>query len=316
MTDGGGRALVALGVAAWLAAPGAGAVVRAAEPVVHRYAAGEGGIFVNSYLVELPAGVVAVDATLTVSDAKALRARLEGLGKPLLAVILTHGHPDHYNGVAALVAGRPVPVLATAGVDRVIREHDQEKEAQWRPVFKDEWPTQRTFPTRTLKDGERVVLGGATFTVHDLGPGESHSDSYWTVDGKERLAFVGDLVMNGVHAYLSDGHSGAWQANLERVAKALARGTRVFPGHGEPGGTELLEVQARYLETYRAKVAALAAGASSLTEAQKQELAAALDPLVPSGHLKWLVPLGADAVAAELAAKGPRGRSGRQADHS
>ena len=95
-----------------------------------------------------------------------------------------------------------MPILATAGVDRVIREHDAEKEAQWRPTFKDEWPLKRTFPTRTVKDGERVVLGGATFTVHDLGSGESHSGSYWTVEGKQPILFVGDLVMSGVHAYL------------------------------------------------------------------------------------------------------------------
>jgi glyoxylase-like metal-dependent hydrolase (beta-lactamase superfamily II) len=298
-----------LGLAAGLLGSGAFASAGAIEPVVHRYAAGEGGIFVNAYLVELPAGVVAVDSTLTVSDSKALRAQLDGLGKPLLAVILTHGHPDHYNGATELVAGASVPILATAGVDRVIREHDAEKEAQWRPTFKDEWPLKRTFPTRTVKDGERVVLGGATFTVHDLGPGESHSDSYWTVEGKQPILFVGDLVMSGVHAYLSDGHSGAWLANLSRVSRQIARGARIYPGHGDPGGTELFEAQARYLEAYRAKVKALASGAASLSQAQKQELSVAMEPLVPSGRLKWLVPLGADAVAAELAgAKGAPGR--------
>ena len=39
--------------------------------VVHRYAAGEEASSSNAYLVELPAGVVAVDSTLTVSDSKA-----------------------------------------------------------------------------------------------------------------------------------------------------------------------------------------------------------------------------------------------------
>src|SRR5215471_714831 len=92
------------------------------EPRVHRHASGENGIFANAYLVELPSGVVAVDATLTETDSKALRAKIESLGKPFLAVLITHGHPDHYNGVTNLVARDNVPVAATAGVDRVIRE--------------------------------------------------------------------------------------------------------------------------------------------------------------------------------------------------
>jgi glyoxylase-like metal-dependent hydrolase (beta-lactamase superfamily II) len=53
--------------------------------------------------------VVAVDALLTETDSRSLRARLERLGKPLLAVLLTHGHPDHYNGVTKLVGRETRP---------------------------------------------------------------------------------------------------------------------------------------------------------------------------------------------------------------
>ena len=38
---------------------------------------------VNAYLVETPGGVVVVDSTLTVSDARALRQRVDDLDKPL-----------------------------------------------------------------------------------------------------------------------------------------------------------------------------------------------------------------------------------------
>jgi glyoxylase-like metal-dependent hydrolase (beta-lactamase superfamily II) len=49
---------------------------------------------VNAYLVETDNGVVAVDSLLTVTESRAMRAALERLGKPLLAVLLTHSHPD------------------------------------------------------------------------------------------------------------------------------------------------------------------------------------------------------------------------------
>jgi glyoxylase-like metal-dependent hydrolase (beta-lactamase superfamily II) len=270
---------------------------------VHRYASGAPGIFANAYLVETAHGVVAIDATLTESDSKALRARLDSLNKPLRAVLLTHGHPDHYNGVTNLLQGAPVPVVATAGVDKVIRESDAAKELQWKPTFGAEWPARRTFPTRTVRDGESLAFDGVSFTVHDLGPGESHSDSIWIATGSLRAAFIGDVVLNGVHAYVSDGHTSEWLRNLVRV-RVLSAGSPVYPGHGEPGAAGLLSWQREYLVRYRKEVAALANGRASLTDAEKATLATRMKEQLATDRLEFLIGLGADAVALEL--KGPR----------
>jgi glyoxylase-like metal-dependent hydrolase (beta-lactamase superfamily II) len=66
------------------------------QHIVHRFPVVRDGAFVNAYLVETAAGVVAVDSLLTISDSRAMRQALERLGKPLQAVLLTHSHPDHY----------------------------------------------------------------------------------------------------------------------------------------------------------------------------------------------------------------------------
>lgn len=287
------------------------ATLAAQRPTIHVYASGAGGIFANAYLVETPHGVVAIDATLTVSDSRALRAELDSLHQPLLAVLITHGHPDHYNGITTLLAGdTTVPVIATAEVDSVIRANDAAKERQWRPVFKDEWPAARTFPSRIARDGETLVLGGARFTVHAVGPGESHSDSYWVMAGEPGVAFIGDIVMNGVHAYMGDGHSGAWLANLERVRRALRREgvTTVYPGHGPAGSLGIFDWERRYLTTYRDAVRSLARGRTALTDAQKQDLVVRVRAFLPTDRLSFLIPLGADPVAAELAGAETAGR--------
>ena len=277
-------------------------VVRGApkDPVIHRHASGAGGIFANAYLVETPHGVIAIDATLSESESKALRAEIDSIGKPLQAVLLTHGHPDHYNGITTLIAGHPVPVLATAGVDSVIRANDAAKEQQWRPVFKDEWPAHRTFPTRIVHDGESVTFDGARFTVHALGPGESYNDSYWVLSGSPGAAFIGDVVLNGVHAYTSDGHTTQWLLNIERVRSSVPRATPLYPGHGDPGGVEILDWEKHYLTAYRAAVAELARGQSTLDDSAKALLVVRMKQVLPSDRLEFLIPLGADAVAAEL----------------
>ena len=47
------------------------------DVTIHTHACGEGGIFVNAYLVETRAGVVAIDATLTETESKQLRAEVD-----------------------------------------------------------------------------------------------------------------------------------------------------------------------------------------------------------------------------------------------
>lgn len=122
-------------------------------------------------------------------------------------------------------------------------------------------------------------------------------------DGATRVAFIGDLAFNGEHSYVSDGHTGAWLANLERTEKALAGVARIYPGHGPAGGLELLDQQRRYLQRYRDAVGGIARGRSTLTEAEKAKLTEVMLAFLPTGKLTFLIANGADAVAAELAGR-------------
>ena len=88
------------------------------EPTIHRFPEKQEGAFVNAYLVETSTGVVAVDGLLTVSASKAMRDGLERIGKPLRAVLVTQAHPDHYAGLAQIVARRRGADHRSAGSDR------------------------------------------------------------------------------------------------------------------------------------------------------------------------------------------------------
>jgi glyoxylase-like metal-dependent hydrolase (beta-lactamase superfamily II) len=272
---------------------------------VHTYTAGESGLFVNSYLVETDEGVVVIDTNLLVSDIAAVQARLAALRKPLRAVFVTHAHPDHFNGVQALVAEHEVPVYATAGVAAVIREIAEAKRAQWGPVYGDEWPSVTYHPNTELTGGQQVIVDDLTISVDDLGAGESHADSVVRVrrPGGRELAFIGDVAFHGTHPYTADGHTAAWLANLDRLAADLAGADLLLPGHGGPTDGGVLADQRRYLLFYREMVRKLADGADRLDEPAKQELANAMSAFQPDAPLTWMIGLGADAVAAELAAE-------------
>jgi len=256
---------------------------------------------VNGYLVEGRHSVVAVDSALTVSDSKALRARLDAMGKPLIAVLITHGHPDHYNGVSYLTEGKTVPVYATAAVTKVIRDWDERKERQWKPVFKEEWPPHRVFPDHSLKSGQKVRFDELEFVVHDLGPAESYADSYWELLGPERAAFIGDEVLARSHAYTNDGHTSEWIRNLDVLARALKGVEHIYPGHGPAGDASLFEWEKGYLVAYRREVEALRRGGDRLSDEQKSALVARMKSAYPGASNEFMIALGADTVAAELA---------------
>jgi glyoxylase-like metal-dependent hydrolase (beta-lactamase superfamily II) len=269
-------------------------------PTVHKYRSGEIGLFVNSYLVEGDDGVVAIDAPLLLSDGRAFRARLEALRKPLLGVLITHPHPDHYNTIDELLAGENVPVIAHRDVEREIREKDEAKRAQWGPVFGDEWPASATFPSRAVADEEAVELGDLRFTAWDFGPGESQSETVWLL-GDGETAFVGDLAFNGTHAYLADGRTDAWLRAIDRAEESFAGVRTLYVGHGAPTVPAVLAEQRRYLLMVREAIGRASSGRAELSEREANRVAGLMERYLPTAPLGWLVSAGASAVAAELA---------------
>jgi glyoxylase-like metal-dependent hydrolase (beta-lactamase superfamily II) len=271
---------------------------------VHTYSAGEAGLLVNAYLVETDQGVVAIDGTLTASDSRALRSRIDSLGKPLLGVLLTHAHPDHVAGIANLLDDSGAPVVALESVRDLMRATEEAKHAQWGPVFGDEWIPRWVYPDRLVEDGEALTFDGVTFRVYEVGPGgDCDANSVWVLEDERAAAFVGDLVFNGTHSYIADGKVLRWLANIERFRALLEGVTTLYPGHGRAGGIELLDAQKDYLLAYCAAVLEVAGDSATTDERAKEELAGRMRRVLPGAPLEFMIGLSADAAAAELNGK-------------
>jgi glyoxylase-like metal-dependent hydrolase (beta-lactamase superfamily II) len=270
---------------------------------IHTYTSSEVGLYVNAYLVETANGVVAIDATLTISDSMALRAQIDTLNKPLLAVLVTHAHPDHVAGLTNIVNSPDVPILATESVKRVMRATEAAKHAQWSPVFGAEWITHWTYPNQLVADATAVIFDGVTYRVHDMGAGgDSDANALWVIEGESPAAFVGDLVFNGTHCYLADGKILRWLTNLKRMRLLLDDHTILYPGHGQAGGLDLIDQQRDYLMAYCTAAAELAAGVPVLDEAATQKLIAQIERYRPNAALSFMIGLSANAVTAEMSA--------------
>lgn len=257
------------------------------RPVIHKYTTPR-YLTVNVYLVETEHGVVVVDGATALSTSREIRALAdEHIRKPILAVLLTHGHPDHYVGVGEIVKGLDVPILATQGAIDFAHYQDREKfDTLIRRNYGEDTPPQRVFPNHAVHDGESCTFDGLDFKIEDLGPCESGADAIWStsIEGI-RHAFVGDIVYNHMHSYFRDGHAFNWLNALDRLLGDYDHSVVLHPGHGEDCGREMLHWEKAYIQAFLGTLRSLAGGDETLSADEKQALVATMQSFLPNDRL-------------------------------
>ena len=245
--------------------------------------------FVNVFLVETANGLVLVDGAIATSAADDIRALIRRIGKPLLAVLVTHGHPDHYTGIGAIVGQADVPILATRGAMTVIELRERTEGAVMAQMFGADYPSHKRLPNRFVVDGEQVTFDGVAFRLTEYGPCESDADAVWDVTlGGIRHVFAADLVYNHMHAFVRDGHLRTWLTQLDRLQAAYDVDTVFHTGHGPDFGIELIAWQRAYLEMFRHSVRELLNGSDALDTAARQTLLAKQQSFLPNDNLIFL----------------------------
>ncbi len=254
---------------------------------------------VHAYVIELDKSVVVVDATLAQSSAAEVRAKAESLNKPIEAVLLTHGHPDHYTG---LVKFADLPRFASQGCLEFAHREDLAKSAVAKGYLGDDYPDVRVFPDQIVHDGQVLMLGGIPFTFTDLGPGESDADGMWSlvVDGV-KYAFLGDAIANRCHCFMRDEHAFEWLKILDRLDHEFDAATQIYVGHGStPTSPETIAWQRGYIRVFLDAVNHLEDRSLPVTRATQEKVIAAMQKYLPGEATLFLLDYELDVTIPEI----------------
>ncbi len=185
-----------------------------------------GGFGENAYLAvcEETAACVAVDPG---SGAPMLVRAVQSEGLDLQAVLLTHAHLDHIEGVADVRAVYPgVPIWLHP--DDLALYRGVQRQAAMFGLSVDTQPE----PTDELIPGETFDFGACRFDIA-FAPGHAPGHVVF-VSAPDSVALVGDVVFQGSigRTDLPGGDFQTLMASIRREILSLPDETILYPGHG------------------------------------------------------------------------------------
>ena len=198
-----------------------------------------GPVRANCYLVWNDTACVVVDPG---DDFNRIEHALREIGKPLKAILLTHGHFDHVGAVKECKEHYPqVPVMLGAEDEEILRE----PERVYRGMLSRIPDRLYLRADRLLQDGDRIEIDGMCFTVLST-PGHTKGSVCYLY---ENAIFSGDTLFRGScgRCDFYGGDRQAMQDSLARLA-SLDGDRLVYPGHEEETSLDQERRYNRFME--------------------------------------------------------------------
>ena len=185
---------------------------------------------------------ILVDTLVTLGQVDALAEWVRGFGKRITGVYITHGHQDHWIGLARLQEHFPEArgIATPEVVGRATFEAtDPGLSAYWKASFPGELPETAVLPEALTTD--EFELEGQLLRAVSVGQGDTEFSTVLHVPSAAAVV-GGDVVYNGVHmmtAETDENSREAWIASLDAVAALNPQ--IVVAGHKSAGAPDLPE---------------------------------------------------------------------------
>lgn len=240
---------------------------------------------INMHIVETPRGLVLFDALRRRTQVEAIFRTIDRLGKPPLALFVTHAHTDHYGGISFLKARYPkLAVYASPEVINAMRADPNGDNTRRRAMFGDTYPSQAqidaNLPDRTLANDRAVEVGGLRVVPMLFGASESPAATVYRLPQIGAI-ITGDLInvltVSAPVESLDD-----WLAQLDRIEAVASSRTTLHVGHGPSGlAPSLIAEQRGYLRRLDELVRERLGSDKQIDPAEREAIVAALRESYP-----------------------------------
>src|SRR4029079_6646008 len=176
----------------------------------------------SSTLISGPAEGILIDALLTFENADQIAAWATSFGKKITGVYITHGHSDHWLGLARLLQHFPEARgdAAPGGRARAACEvYFNRTTKYWTSRCPGELPETPVLP-EVLNTDEILVDGQIVNLVH-VGQGDIDGSTAFHVPSADAVV-CGDVVYNNVHMMMYEADQTkreAWIASIDTIAR-------------------------------------------------------------------------------------------------
>jgi glyoxylase-like metal-dependent hydrolase (beta-lactamase superfamily II) len=189
----------------------------------------------SSTLIQGERDAVLVDTLLTTEQSKTLSDWVVASGKNLTAIYITHGHGDHFFGLASLLERFPrAKAVATPEVVRAMREQLTPAwiDNFWRRLFPGDIPD-RLLVAEPLEADDLELEGRKLVPINAGRTDTAHSTCLHVPS--IALIVAGDVVYNGIHPFLGETDTQSrleWISTLDKLEALNPKA--VIAGHKAP----------------------------------------------------------------------------------
>jgi glyoxylase-like metal-dependent hydrolase (beta-lactamase superfamily II) len=197
---------------------------------------------------------ILIDALLTFDNADHIAAWAKGFGKKITGVYITHGHSDHWMGLARLLEHFPGAqgYAAPEVVARAAFEAELDRSTKyWTSRFPGELPETAVLPE--VLDDDVILVEGQLVNLIHVGQGDIEGSTAFHVPSADAVV-SGDVVYNNVHMMMYEADETkreAWIASIDAIA--ALNPNIVVAGHksvGAPDVPENLAASQQYLRDF------------------------------------------------------------------